>query len=91
MTTMLGRCPAGGRLPVVAPARDLSARQPRAPKRRPENCRSTGGRGVSILPLAGRVLVSELLWNLILAHGVILFLVMHLKPTWLAEVSIGSA
>ena len=29
--------------------------------------------------------------NLIVAHDVILFLVMHLKPTWLAEVSIGSA
>jgi hypothetical protein len=31
------------------------------------------------------------LWNLILTHDVILFLVIHLKPTWLAEVSIGSA
>jgi hypothetical protein len=29
--------------------------------------------------------------NLIVTHDVILFLVMHLKPTWLAEVSIGSA
>jgi hypothetical protein len=29
--------------------------------------------------------------NLIVAHDVILPLVMHLKPTWLAEVSIGSA
>jgi hypothetical protein len=29
--------------------------------------------------------------NLIVIHDVILFLVMHLKPTWLAEVSIGSA
>jgi hypothetical protein len=27
----------------------------------------------------------------VVAHDVILFLVMHLKPTWLAEVSIGSA
>jgi hypothetical protein len=27
----------------------------------------------------------------IVAHDVILFLTMHLKPTWLAEVSIGSA
>src|SRR5260370_34715175 len=32
-----------------------------------------------------------LLWNLILAHGVILFLVIHLKPTWLAEGAIGAA
>jgi hypothetical protein len=30
-------------------------------------------------------------WNPIGAHDVILFLVMHLKPTLLAEVSIGSA
>jgi hypothetical protein len=29
--------------------------------------------------------------NLIVTHDVIVFLVMHLKPTWLAEVSIGSA
>jgi hypothetical protein len=28
---------------------------------------------------------------LIVTHDLILFLVMHLKPTWLAEVSIGSA
>jgi hypothetical protein len=40
---------------------------------------------------AGFMLVSPFPGILSFAHGVILFLVMHLKPTWLAEVSIGSA
>jgi hypothetical protein len=44
--------------------------------------------GVSPNAVAGVVGFSR---HLIVAHDVILFLAMHLKPTWLAEVSIGSA
>src|SRR5882757_6275476 len=92
MTTMLGRCPAGagagvGCCACAGLANPTAESADAATRELPLNRRSRRFNP----PPVGAVLVSPLPWNLVVAHGVILFLVMHLKPTWLAEVSIGSA
>jgi hypothetical protein len=67
--------------------------QPDGRKRRSGDQRTTTQQQIAAFQsCAGRLGAGlGLLLNLILAHGVILSLVLHLKPTWLAEVSIGSA
>ncbi len=90
MTTMFGRCPAGAGATgccacagLVKPTADNAEA---ATRELPLNKRSRRFNPAVV----GSVLVSGFFGILSLLM-VILFLVMHLKPTWLAEVSIGSA
>ena len=92
MTTMLGRCPAGAGAVagccacagLVSPTAESAEA---ATRELPLNSRSRRFNPA----LAGVRAGLGIFRNLVVAHDVILFLLMHLKPTWLAEVSIGSA